>query len=352
MDKKYYSYFLAAIIVSFVILSIPELTRPISFGWEEEHIIYAIENCDEYGQPYQRALFKFYQFCLSEYIFGNHKIITFVESIGIIILVYLITVHYTKKPYTGIIAALLIAGTHTFLDNAPTGYNSTEWVFFLLLSVFMAYKKPALTGVFFAITLFAKAITLFYLPFIVWIILKSDETKRNKKIAIASLVPVVALVIFWTLFVGEHIIQSGVPLAFNIDSIDVILYNPVWNFTHETFDHVYLFLFIPLSLIGLLLMRKQWSPAMPMMYMIFFMFTMQVWLPLFSGYPMGNYRNVAMMTFVAISLGVLSNHKSQGVISFVNTGKNKIKLFKVAYITAFVPVIGYLVYYLIIGNWA
>lgn len=352
LHKKYYSYFLAAIIISFVILSIPELTRPIDFSWEEEHITYAIENCNEYGVPHQRAAFKFYQFCASEMLFGNHKIISFAEAVGIIILVYLITVHYTKKQYTGIIASLLIVGTHTFLDNAPTGYNSTEWVFFLLLSLFAAYKKPALTGVFFTITLFAKAITLFYLPFVIWIILKSDESKRNKKIAIASLVPVVLFALFWTLFVGEHIVQFGVPIMFNVESLDIILYNPVYNFTSETFDHAYLFGFIPLSLIGLYLMKKQWRPAIPMLSMISFMFTMQIWLPLFSGYGMGNYRNVAMMTFVAISLGVLSNHKSKGVIDFVNKGKNKVKLFKVAYITAFVPVIGYLIYYLIIGNWA
>ena len=352
MQTRTYHIFLAAIIVSFVVISIPELSRPIGAGWEEEHITYAIENCKEHGVPFQRAAFKFYQFCASEFVFGNHKIITFAESIGIVILVYLITVHFTNKPYTGLIASLLIIGTHTFIDNAPTGYNSTEWVFFLLLSMFTAYKKPVLSGVFFAITLFSKAITLFYLPFVIWIILKSDATPRNKKIAVYSLIPVIALVIFWTIFVGEHIIQPSVPLMFNIDNIDTILYNPVYNFTEETFDYAYLFVFIPLSLIGLFLMRKQWKPAIPMLSMILFMFTMQIWLPLFSGYAMGNYRNVAMMVFVAISLGVLSNHKSKPVIAFVNTGRNKIKLFKVTIIMSFVPIMGYMVYYLIIGNWA
>ena len=351
MQQKNYYYILAAIIVVFTIISIPELLRPIGLGWEEEHITYAIENCSEYGQPFQRAAFKFYQFCASEFIFGNHKIITFAESIGIILLVYLITVKFTNKPYTGLIAASLIVGTHTFIDNAPTGYNSTEWVFFLLLSVFMSFKRPILTGVFFAVTLFAKAITLFYLPFVIWMILKSDATKRNKKIAILSLVPVVALVILWTGFVGEHIIQPSISIGLNPD-IMIVLYNPVYNFTEETFDYVYLFGFIPLSLIGLYLMRKQWKVAVPMMSMILFMFTMQIWLPLFSEYAMGNYRNVAMMTFVAISLGVLSNHKHQPVVRFVNTGKNKIKLFKVTFIMSFVPVIGYMIYYLIIGNWA
>lgn len=350
MQQKFYYYILAAIIVTFVIISIPELSRPIQNSWEIEHITYAIENCKEHGVPFQRAAFKFYQFCASEFVFGNHKIITFAESIGIILLVYLLTVKFTNKPYTGLIAASLIVGTHTFIDNAPTGYNSTEWVFFLLLSIYMAFRKPALTGVFFAITLFAKSITLFYLPFVIWIILKSDISKKSKKIAIISLVPVVALVILWTVFVGEHIIQWSVPILFNINDIDTILYNPVYNFTVETFDYAYLFGFIPLSLLGLYLMKKQWRPAIPMLSMIVFMFTMQVWLPLFSGYPMGNYRNVAMMTFVAISLGVLSNHKSKGVIEFVNKGTNKIKLFKVTFIMCFTPVIGYLVYYLIIGN--
>ena len=352
MKQRIYYYILAAIILSFIVISIPELSRPIGDGWEEEHITYAIENCSEYGQPFQRAAFKFYQFCASEFVFGNHKIITFTESIGIVLLVYFITIKFTNKPYTGLIAASLIVGTHTFIDNAPTGFNSTEWVFFLLLSIFVSFKRPIFTGVFFAVTLFAKAITLFYLPFVIWMILKSDATKRNKKIAILSLVPVVALVILWTVFVGEHIIQPGVPIMFNVDDIDIHLYNPVYNFTEETFDYVYLFGFIPLSLIGLYLMRKQWKVAIPMLSMILFMFTMQIWLPLFSGYGMGNYRNVAMMTFVAISLGVLSNHKREGLTKFVNTGKNKIKLFKITFIMSFVPVIGYLVYYLIIGNWA
>lgn len=351
MQQKTYYYILAAIIVSFVIISIPELQRPIGSGWEEEHITYAIENCEDYGIPYQRAVLKFYQFCASEFIFGNHKIISFAESIGIIILVYLVTVKFTNKPYTGLIAALLIVGTHTFIDNAPTGYNSTEWVFFLLLSIFMIWKKPVLTGVFFAATLFAKAITLLYLPFVIWMIWKSDISKRSKKIAILSLVPVVFITVFWTMFVGEEIIQTSIGIGFNTeDNLDILLYNPVYNFTEETYDHVYLFGFIPLSLIGLLLMRKQWKPAIPMLVMIVFMFTMQVWLPMFSEYGMGNYRNVAMMTFVAISLGVLSNHKSQQVIKFVNTGKNKIKLFKITLLMSFVPVLGYLTYFVIIGN--
>lgn len=351
MKQRIYYCILAAIIISFIIVSIPELSRPIGDGWEEEHITYAIENCSEYGQPFQRAAFKFYQFCASEFLFGNHKIITFGESIGIVILVYLITIKFTNKPYTGLIAASLIVGTHTFIDNAPTGYNSTEWVFFLLLSIFVSFKKPVFTGVFFAVTLFAKAITLFYLPFVIWLILKSDATKRNKKIAILSLVPVVVLVIIWTLFVGENIIQPSIDIGLNPD-LNTVLYNPIYNFTEETFDWVYLFGFIPLSLIGLYSMRKQWKPAIPMLCMIVFMFTMQIWLPMFSEYGMGNYRNVAMMTFVAISLGVLSNHKSQQVIEFVNRGTNKIKIFKFTFVMSFVPIIGYLVYYLIIGNWA
>lgn len=350
LKQKHYYYILIAIISVFTLVSIPELQRPISHSWEEEHITYAIENCDQYGQPYQRALLKFYQFCISEDLFGNHKIITFVESIGIIILVYLITVKFTNKPYTGLIAACLIVGTHTFIDNASTGYNSTEWVFFLLLSVYFIFKKPALTGLFFAITLFAKAITLFYLPFVIWIILKSDITKKNKKIAIVSLLPVVALVILWTGFVGEHIIQSEVSMMFNYSEITTILYNPIYNFTSETFDHAYLFGFIPLSLIGLYYMRKQWKPAIPMLSTIVFMFTMQIWLPLFSEYGMGNYRNVAMMTFVAISLGVLSNHKSTQFLEWVKIRKNKNILIRLAFFVSFLPIPGYMIYFLIANH--
>ena len=349
MQLNKYHYILAAIIVTFVVISIPELSRPIDGSWEKEHISYAIENCKEDGIPFQRAAFKFYQFCASEFLFGNHKIITFGESIGIILLVYLITIKFTNKPYTGLIAASLLVGSHTFIDNAPTGYFSTEWVFFLLLAIFVSFKRPVLTGVFFAVTLFAKAITLFYLPFVIWLVLKSDTTKRNKKIAVVSLALVGVFAILWTVFVGEHIIQSSVGLEINPD-IMTVLYNPVWNFTAETFDHAYLFVFIPLALIGLYLMRKEWKPAIPMMCMIAYMFTMQIWLPMFSGYGMGNYRNVAMMTFVAISLGVLSNHKRDAVTKFVNTGANKVWLLKFTFIMAFCPIIGYLVFYLVLGN--
>lgn len=316
MTNSYMAFvFFIVLIFSYISLQLPDIQSQEYSEWDMFFVKPYIESCSIFEIPQERALLKFYQFCLSNELFGNPKIISFAESIGILFLVYLIANKITKSNYAGLIASMFLISSSIFVNNATALGFSTEWVFFFLLSVYMVYKRPELVGVFYILSLFSKGMGFLYIPVMFYFIYKSDIPNRNKKIAMLSLAAIIPVSVFYTLFVGNHLFQTNVFIGFNFDDILVKLYNPVWNFTQEVNDSLMLNIILPLALLGLWKTRKQNSLNKVFFVFIIYLFTMQIWLPLFSDYPIGNYRMVPMVVFLVIGF-VLALY--QNIINRIN----------------------------------
>lgn len=263
--------------------------------WDEFYITPYIDSCTLFDLPQERAVLKFYQFCASNIIFGTPKMIPFIVSIGVLVLSFLITNRITKSQYAGLFTIAIITWSDIFRHGSTTMSFSMEWVFFLLISMYLMFSRPASTGVFYLVSLFGKGIGLLYIPVMIYF---AYNNKTHWKTVALSLGTVVIIALLYTVFIGNHLVQTNVYPAFNIDSIATILYNPVWNFTQETNDMMILFFILPLSLIW------TWKINRGIFVLILYTFTMQIWLPLFSEYPMGSYRMIPTIVFLGIGFGV------------------------------------------------
>lgn len=269
--------------------------------WDFFYIHTYLASCD-LSIPQERAVVKFYQFCLSQELFGNPKIISFVESVGILIISFFLANKITKTSYAGILTVIIIMASRIFTDNTTTFGYSTEWAFFFILSIYLIYTKPVFFGPVFIISILAKGIVLLFIPVIIYLIYQSDLPAKTKKISYISIGCVLLLVLIYTVFIGNNFIQTNIPIGFYPEKLDGLLYNIYYNFTIEAKDSMLLYLFLPLVLVGL------FRTHLPLFIFIVYLFTMQLWLPLFSDYNMGSYRLVPLILFLGIGASVAFCH--------------------------------------------
>lgn len=294
---------LYCIIMIYVVIEFDSLQDQQYDKWDSFYVQPYIESCDIFQIPQERAVLKFYQFCLSDYLFDNPKVIPFLESIGILIVSFLLANKILHSNYAGLFAASLIITSNIFLKNTTTYGYSTEWAFFFILAVYLIYKRPEIVGVVYIMSVFAKGLTLLYIPVIFYLIYKSDISARNKKISYLSLVAVMVFTVAYTCLVGNNMVQSNVPITFDLEEIHGLVYSPIYNFTEEEHDQLILNLFLPLVLLGLYRARS-WV----VFVIIIYMFSMQIWLPLFSDYNMGSYRMVPMVLFLGVGFAISLYH--------------------------------------------
>ena len=305
--KNLHLILLVVLIVIYLLNSVVDLSNSEYNSWEISFVQPYVESCTVFDLPEQRALLKFYQFCLSQNLFDNRKIIPFIESIGIVILGFLITNRLVESKFAGLLTVSVMLLTNTFTQNAVTTNTSVEWVFFFLLSIYFVYHKPVLAGIPYLLSLFGKGVGLLLLPVVVYLIWNMHLPPKDRNKALLSILMVIPFTILWIFFVGNNIVQTNVPIGFNeTENILALLYVPIWNFTGEVDDSLLLYVILPLTLIGLLRVKYRNGLNKAILVFLIYTFSMQVWLPMISGYGMGNYRMVPMSILLAVGFTIIS----------------------------------------------
>ena len=94
----------------------------------------------------------------SEEIFNNIKIIPYLASIFLLITTYFLTVKLSEKNFTGLIAVILILQSSTFYVYDTIAVYENFWVLFYVFSIYLIFKKPKFSSIFFILSIFSKAI--------------------------------------------------------------------------------------------------------------------------------------------------------------------------------------------------
>ncbi len=80
-------------------------------------------------------------------VFGEYAVSAFMASIVLLILTYLLTLEITKKRFAGLVAMIVLLQSGNFLIYDTTITYPNFWVVFLVLSLYMVYKKWPLSQV-------------------------------------------------------------------------------------------------------------------------------------------------------------------------------------------------------------
>ncbi len=135
---------------------------------------------------------------ISEEVFDNIKIIPFLASIFLLITTYFLTIELSRKNFTGLIAVVLVLQSSTFHIYDTIAVYENFWVLFYVFSIYLIFKKPKFSSVFFILAIFSKAIIVLWLPVSILITLLSDLPKNKKVFVITThiVVIIISLIIF------------------------------------------------------------------------------------------------------------------------------------------------------------
>ena len=134
----------------------------------------------------------------SEEIFQNIKVIPYLASILLLITAYFLTVKLSDKNFTGLITVVLIIQSSTFYIYDTIAVYENFWVLFYVVSIYLIFKKPKFSSIFFILAIFSKAIIVLWLPISILVTLLSDIPKKKKIFVISThvIVIIISLIIF------------------------------------------------------------------------------------------------------------------------------------------------------------
>ena len=134
----------------------------------------------------------------SDEIFNNVKVIPFLASIFLLITTYFITIKFSKKNFTGLIAVILVLQSSTFFTYDTIAVYENFWVLFYVLSIYLIFQKPKISSISYILSIFSKAITILMLPVTIIVTLLTDIPSKKKIFVIIShiLVLIVSIIIF------------------------------------------------------------------------------------------------------------------------------------------------------------
>ena len=235
---------------------------------------------------------------LSVALFDNYKIFPFFASIGLLLVTYLFATLITGKRFAGIISLVIMTQSNLFLsfDTSPT--YSNFWTLFYVLSLYLAVRLWMVSPAIYLLSIFAKVLTVAFLPMSIFFVLSSDIPKKKKAFVVLTSVIIVSggVIIFATQNLAE---TEGAGL--NSDEF----WAGMSSFANQIRHDGLVILFVLPLVFGLFMVSKRSRYANSIMIMIAGMLVM---VPLISGLTeITNqpYRFVPLIFFFAIGVGTL-----------------------------------------------
>ena len=235
---------------------------------------------------------------LSVTLFDNFKIFPFFASIALLLVTYLFTTLITGKRFAGIISLIIMIQSNLFLsfDTSPT--YSNFWTLFYVLSLYLALRLWMLSPAIYLLSIFAKVLTVGFLPMSIFFVLSSDIPKKKK-----AFVVLVSLVIIGgggIVFITQNSAETE-GAGWNPDDF----WMGLSSFANQIRHDGLVVLFVLPLVFGLFMVSKRSRYANSIMIMIAGMLVMA---PLISGLTeITNqpYRFVPLIFFFAIGVGTL-----------------------------------------------
>lgn len=243
---------------------------------------------------------------VSEFIFHNMRVIPFLISISLLILTYFFTNKLTSKNYTGLVSVTIVIQSFIFREFDSVITYSNFWVFFYVLSLYLVYKAWPMSSSAFIASFFAKSITIAYIPFSLFYILRSSHDKKKK---ILTIVPYVIILTAASVFLLVISPQSA------LQNENFIFHPPKFfsGFTTIPYQLRYdLFIMMALLPVNFLLYKKSQQGhkhADSIQLLISGIFLTGSIMVGILNYQLNPYRLQPMIIFFAIGVGLLFSNK-------------------------------------------
>ncbi len=267
-------------------------------------IIVSNPNCT--GWPYSNTTvssgfephIRYFLLKLSVTLFDNFKIFPFFASIALLLVTYLFTTLITGKRFAGIISLIIMIQSNLFLsfDTSPT--YSNFWILFYVLSLYLMLRLWMLSPAVYLLSIFAKVLTVTFLPMSIFFVLSSDISRKKK--AFVVLVSTIIIAGGVMVFATQNLAETE-GLGWNSDEF----WTGMSSFANQIRHDGLVILFVLPLVFGLFMISKRSRYANSIMLMIA---GMLVIVPLISGLTeITNqpYRFMPLVFFFAVGVGTL-----------------------------------------------
>lgn len=242
---------------------------------------------------------------ISFILFANYKIIPFISSIALLVIIHLLTKQITKKRFPGLIsiAIMLYSGIFLYYDDSAAYPNF--WILFYLASLYVLLKTEFLSPIFYVLGVLSKSLIAVFLPMSLYFIYRSDIQKKKKTLLIIAY-GIIILVAILGLFVFKD----------NPEEYDLTVPNmhDFWSgfsSINASLQHDPLvFLFLLPVIVGLYTISKKVRHVDSIIFLIFGIIISAPIMSAISNIINTPYRLVPLVVFFAIGVGLLFSRQN------------------------------------------
>ncbi len=265
------------------------MTDPNCTGWPFTH-----PTVSSGFEPHVRYFF----LKTSDMVFDNYKVFPFFASVGLLILTYLFTTLITGKRFAGIISLVVMIQSNLFLSFDTSQTYSNFWTLFYVLSLYAAVRFWMVSPAIYLLSIFAKVLTVTFLPMSIFFVLSSDISRKKKifVVLVSTIIIAGGVMVFATQNLAE---TEG--LGWDSDEF----WTGMSSFANQIRHDGLVILFVLPLVFGLFMISKRSRYANSIMLMIA---GMLVIVPLISGLTeITNqpYRFIPLVFFFAVGVGTL-----------------------------------------------
>ena len=161
--------------------------------------------------------------CFSYKTFGTPNLVPIFFNLGLMPLVYLLTVKLTNNKLIGLFSFIAFVSNPLYNNWMTSGTYDQVWSFFLILSIYLMYKFKkigTISAIFSFITsLTAKALGVMYLPSILYSYWKTENSPKMKLLLLLS--TLVICVSLAELFMNKTSFIFGGTLGFHPENLSI-----------------------------------------------------------------------------------------------------------------------------------
>jgi hypothetical protein len=240
-------------------------------------------------------------------LFGNDRVVPLLASAALLIVTYFLTKTITRKRFAGIVAVVILMQSNVFLIYDTTVSYTNFWILFYLLSLYLLYRFWPLSPLSYLLSIPSKALTAVFLPMLIYFILRSDISRKQKMIT-AGITSGIILVGGIVSLTGVSTMQ-GTEEEFN----EKEFWMGFTSFSYQLrFDGLVMIFMIPL-IVGLFIVSKNGvKHGESIMVLISGILLITPILTGFTNQTNQPYRFVPLVVFFAIGVGVLLSKRQAG----------------------------------------
>ncbi len=241
---------------------------------------------------------------LSMEVFGSYRVIPFLGSVVLLVLTYFLTLEFSKKRFSGLIAVSIVITSNTFLTYDTTITYPNFWVILFLVSLYTIFKRWYFSPITFLIFLISKPISVLLFPITMIFIIFSPIKKKTKYF--------LGLSYGFLIILGTTLVVTGI---FNLPDLSYDNNNFWMGFatisSQFRFDFLFILFLLPLMIALYMKSKRGDKYAVLVMIIITGMLFLAPFIPGFTTYTNNIHRFLPYVIFFGIGVGLLFSTKYQ-----------------------------------------